>query len=174
MLSVDGSTGSASTNQTATFGCTQALAVPAKGSSIHKNPEGLGTPTPKDHGSLASSRRPRSPPGMSRPGAGAGTAFAFLGGGAPKDWTAAGLGVRAGAGQRASAQRCRDFGRRAPDLARAIAQRKDELANSLDLLPQNFGHTKNEVESRDRSAGIGACRPHIDQEEGGFCECRSC
>ena len=67
MLSVDGSTGSASTNQTATFGCTpsdtteEALAVPAKRSSIHGNPEGLGTPTPKDHGSLASSRRPRSP-----------------------------------------------------------------------------------------------------------------
>ena len=41
MLSVDGSTGSASTNQTATFGCTpsdtaeEALAVPAKRSSIH-------------------------------------------------------------------------------------------------------------------------------------------
>ena len=39
----------------------EALAVPAKGSSIHGNPEGLGTPTPKDYGSLASSRRPRSP-----------------------------------------------------------------------------------------------------------------
>ena len=38
------------------------MAVPAKGSSIHGgNPEGLGTPTPKDHGNLASSRRPRSP-----------------------------------------------------------------------------------------------------------------
>ena len=67
MLSVDGSSGSASTNQTATFGYTpsdtaeEALAVPARGSSIHGNPEGLGTPTPKDHGNLASSRRPRSP-----------------------------------------------------------------------------------------------------------------
>ena len=67
MLSVDGSTGSASTNQTATFGHTpsdtaeEALAVPAKGSSVHGNPEGLGTPTPKDHGNVASSRRPRSP-----------------------------------------------------------------------------------------------------------------
>ena len=67
MLSVDGSSGSASTNQTATFGYTpsdtaeEALAVPARGSSIHGNPEGLGIPTPKDHGNLASSRRPRSP-----------------------------------------------------------------------------------------------------------------
>ena len=67
MLSVDGSSGSASTNQTATYGYTrsdtaeEALAVPARGSSIHGNPEGLGTPTPKDHGNLASSRRPRSP-----------------------------------------------------------------------------------------------------------------
>ena len=67
MLSVDGSSGSASTNQTATFGYTpsdtaeEALAVPARGSSIHGNPEGLGTPTPKDHGNLASSRQPRSP-----------------------------------------------------------------------------------------------------------------
>ena len=67
MLSVDGSAGSASTNQTATFGHTpsdtaeEALAVPAKGSNVHGNPEGLGAPTPKDHDNLASSRRPRSP-----------------------------------------------------------------------------------------------------------------
>ena len=67
MLSVDGSSGSSSTNQTATFGypasdtTEEALAVPAKGSSIRNNVEGLGTPTPKDHGSPASPRRPRSP-----------------------------------------------------------------------------------------------------------------
>ena len=57
---MDGSSGSASTNQTATFGygasdtAEQALAVPA-------NPEGLGTSTPKVRGSLVSPRRPRSP-----------------------------------------------------------------------------------------------------------------
>ena len=45
MLSVDGSSGSASTNQTATFGypasdtAEEALAVPARGSSIRNNPE---------------------------------------------------------------------------------------------------------------------------------------
>ena len=64
MLSVDGSSGSARTNQTATFWYTpsdtaeEALAVPARGSSVHGNPEGLGTPAPKEHGNLASSRPP--------------------------------------------------------------------------------------------------------------------
>ena len=67
MLSVDGSSGFTSTNQVATFGygasdtSIDALAVPAKGSSIRNHPEGLGTPTPKDRGSLVSPRRPRSP-----------------------------------------------------------------------------------------------------------------
>ena len=64
---MDGSSGSASTNQTATFGygasdtAEQALAVPATGSSVRDNPEGLGTSTPKDRGSLVFPRRPRSP-----------------------------------------------------------------------------------------------------------------
>ena len=56
MLSVDGSSG-----YTPSDTAEEALAVPARGSSIHGNPEGLGAPTPKDHGNLASSRRPRFP-----------------------------------------------------------------------------------------------------------------
>ena len=67
MLSVEASSGSTSTNQTATFGYSMsdtaedAQAAPARGTSIKNEPEGHGTPTPRDRHSPGSTRRPRSP-----------------------------------------------------------------------------------------------------------------
>ena len=57
MLSVDGSSGSASTNQTAAFGYSmsdtaeEAIALPARPGTMKNDLEGLGTPTPEERGS---------------------------------------------------------------------------------------------------------------------------
>ena len=67
MLSVEASSGSTSTNQTATFGYSmsdtaeEVRVAPARGTAIKDQPEGHGAPIPRDRNSPGSTRRPRSP-----------------------------------------------------------------------------------------------------------------